>query len=127
MNERTTLEVIAPTVEEAIQQGLAQLGLTADAVSVEVLDSGSKGLFGLGGRQVRVLLTVNPPVMEKPASPPEPKTAPAKKSGIQAESEGNQTPLREKTCGAETNFTKACGAEIRRTATRSQEDRAHGT
>lgn len=80
MNERTTLEVIAPTVEEAIQQGLAQLGLTADAVSVEVLDSGSKGLFGLGGRQVRVLLTVNPPVMEKPASPPEPKTAPAKKA-----------------------------------------------
>lgn len=80
MNERTTLEVIAPTVEEAIQQGLAQLGLTADAVSVEVLDSGSKGLFGLGGRQVRVLLTVNPPVMEKPASTPEPKTAPAKKA-----------------------------------------------
>ncbi len=37
MNERTTLEVIAPTVEEAIQQGLSQLGLTADAVSVEVL------------------------------------------------------------------------------------------
>lgn len=80
MNERTTLEVIAPTVEEAIQQGLAQLGLAADAVSVEVLDSGSKGLFGLGGRQVRVLLTVNPPVMEKPASPPEPKTTPAKKA-----------------------------------------------
>lgn len=61
MNERTTLEIIAPTVEEAIQQGLAQLGLTADAVSVEVLDSGSKGLFGLGGRQVRVRLSVNPP------------------------------------------------------------------
>jgi spoIIIJ-associated protein len=61
MNERTTLEIIAPTVEEALQQGLAQLGLTADAVSVEVLDSGTKGLFGLGGRQVRVRLTVNPP------------------------------------------------------------------
>jgi spoIIIJ-associated protein len=28
---------------------------------VEVLDSGTKGLFGLGGRQVRVRLTVNPP------------------------------------------------------------------
>jgi spoIIIJ-associated protein len=56
----TTLEIIAPTVEEALSQGLSQLGLTADAVSVEVLDSGSKGLFGLGGRQVRVRLTVNP-------------------------------------------------------------------
>lgn len=61
MTERTTLEIIAPTVEEALAQGLAQLGLPADAVSVEVLDSGSKGLFGLGGRQVRVRLTVNPP------------------------------------------------------------------
>src|SRR5512144_1342752 len=60
MNERTTLEIIAPTVEEAISQGLAQLGLTADAVSVEVLDAGNKGLFGLGKPQVRVRLTVNP-------------------------------------------------------------------
>ena len=61
MNERTTLEIIAPTVEEAIAQGLAQLGLTADAVSIEVLDAGSKGFFGLGKPQVRVRLTVNPP------------------------------------------------------------------
>src|SRR5512141_201865 len=60
MNQRTTLEVIAPTVEEAIAQGLAELGLTADAVSVEVLDAGNKGLFGLGRPQVRVRLTVNP-------------------------------------------------------------------
>jgi spoIIIJ-associated protein len=60
MNQRTTLEVIAPTVEEAIAQGLAQLGLTADAVSVEVLDAGNKGFFGLGKPQVRVRLTVNP-------------------------------------------------------------------
>src|SRR5512140_408582 len=61
MNERTTLEIIAPTVEEALAQGLAQLGLPADAVSVEVLDSGTKGLFGRGGRQVRVRLTVHNP------------------------------------------------------------------
>ena len=43
MTERTTLEIIAPTVEEALAQGLAQLGLPADAVSVEVLDSGQQG------------------------------------------------------------------------------------
>ncbi len=60
MDQKTTLEIIAPTVEEAIAQGLAQLGLTADAVSVEVLDAGNKGLFGLGKPQVRVRLTVNP-------------------------------------------------------------------
>ena len=61
MNEKTTLEIIAPTVEEAIAQGLAQLDLSADAVSVEVLDAGTKGLFGLGRHQVRVRLTVVPP------------------------------------------------------------------
>jgi spoIIIJ-associated protein len=75
MSDRTTLEIIAPTVEEALSQGLAQLGLSADAVSVEVLDSGSKGLFGLGGRQVRVRLTVNPPPGEvAPAAQPKPAT-----------------------------------------------------
>lgn len=74
MSDRTTLEIIAPTVEEALSQGLSQLGLTADAVSVEVLDSGSKGLFGLGGRQVRVRLIVNPPPgQDVPAAAPKPK------------------------------------------------------
>ncbi|MEW6085266.1 MAG: RNA-binding cell elongation regulator Jag/EloR [Chloroflexota bacterium] len=79
MNQRTTLEIIAPTVEEALAQGLAQLGLTADRVSVEVLDAGNKGLFGFGKAQVRVRLTVIPegglPVeAAKPAKPaPEPK------------------------------------------------------
>ncbi|HET6596097.1 MAG TPA: RNA-binding cell elongation regulator Jag/EloR [Anaerolineales bacterium] len=80
MNQRTTLEIIAPTVEEAIAQGLAELGLTADAVSVEVLDAGTKGFFGLGKTQVRVRLTVNPPpgtadidpgTKTTPVSPPE--------------------------------------------------------
>jgi spoIIIJ-associated protein len=70
MNQRTTLEVIAPTVEEALAQGLAQLGLPAQAVSVEVLDAGTTGLFGLGGRQVRVRLMVNPPGGPPPYVPP---------------------------------------------------------
>jgi spoIIIJ-associated protein len=55
---RTKLEVIAPTVEEALAKGAAELGLPEEAFDVEVLDSGSKGLFGLGSRQVRVRLTV---------------------------------------------------------------------
>ncbi len=58
MNERTTLEKIAPNVEEAIAQGLVELGLGKDAVDVEVLDEGSRGLLGIGGRQARVRLTV---------------------------------------------------------------------
>jgi spoIIIJ-associated protein len=58
--EKTTLEVIAPTVEDAVQKGLAQLNLPQDAVDVEVLDAGSRGLFGLGSRQARIRLTIKP-------------------------------------------------------------------
>jgi spoIIIJ-associated protein len=80
MNEKTTLEVIAPTVEEALAQGLAQLGLPAEAVRVEVLDAGTKGLFGLGGRQVRVRLTVGAPEEKdaNPKPPPAPSVVEAK-------------------------------------------------
>jgi spoIIIJ-associated protein len=56
--EKTTLEIIAPSIEEAVAKGLAQLGLSKDAVDVEVLDPGSKGLFGLGVRQARIRLRV---------------------------------------------------------------------
>lgn len=56
--EKTTLEIIAPTVEEAVQKGLAQLNLPQDAVDIEVLDAGSRGLFGLGSRQARIRLSI---------------------------------------------------------------------
>jgi spoIIIJ-associated protein len=58
MNERTTLEKIAPSIEEAITEGLAELNLTENDVDIEVLDNGSRGLFGVGSRQARVRLTV---------------------------------------------------------------------
>jgi spoIIIJ-associated protein len=70
--QRPTLEKIAPTIEEAIEEGLAELGLTQDAVDVEVLDEGNKGLFGLGSRQARVRLTIkgeSDPVSEVAISP----------------------------------------------------------
>jgi len=57
-DEKTTLELIAPTLEEAIERGLEQLGVTEDDVDIEELDKGNKGLFGLGNRQARVRLTV---------------------------------------------------------------------
>jgi spoIIIJ-associated protein len=55
---RTSLEIIAPSIEEAVAQGLEELGLTEEAVDIEVLDTGSKGLFGLGSRQARVKLSI---------------------------------------------------------------------
>lgn len=56
--QRTSLEIIAPTIEEATAKGLAELGLPREAVEVETLDEGSRGLFGLGSRQARVRLTI---------------------------------------------------------------------
>jgi spoIIIJ-associated protein len=58
IKEKTTVEVHAPTVEEAIEQGLDQLGLPRDAVDVQVLDEGHSGFLGLGNRDVRVKLVV---------------------------------------------------------------------
>jgi spoIIIJ-associated protein len=69
MNERTNVEKIAPTVEEAVAEGLAELGLTEESVDVEVLDGGSRGLLGLGGRQARVRLSVKNSLAEAPAAP----------------------------------------------------------
>jgi spoIIIJ-associated protein len=76
--ERTTLEVIAATVDEAVAQGLAQLGLAKDAVEVEVLDVGGKGFLGIGGRQARVRLTVkavDATPAPKPALPQTPRAS----------------------------------------------------
>lgn len=56
--EKTTLEIIAPSVEEAVTRGLSQLGLPSDAVEVEVLDPGSHGFLGIGGRQARIRLSI---------------------------------------------------------------------
>ena len=55
---RTSLEVIAPSVEEAVARGAAELGLPPDDFEVEVLDEGGKGFLGLSARQARVRLTV---------------------------------------------------------------------
>jgi len=59
MNEqKTTLEIIAPSVAEAVEKGLDQLGLPREAVSVEVIDKGKDGFLGLGNRKVRVRLSI---------------------------------------------------------------------
>ncbi len=55
---RTSLEVIAPNVEEAIARGANELGLPPEAFDVEIIDEGGRGFLGLGNRQVRVRLTI---------------------------------------------------------------------
>lgn len=59
MNEkRASIEIIAPSIDEAIEKGLDDLGLPQESVEIEVLDEGTRGLFGLGSRQARIRLTI---------------------------------------------------------------------
>ena len=54
-----SMESSAKTMEEAVTQGLEKLGVSLGDVSIDILDEGSKGLFGLiGGKPARVRLTV---------------------------------------------------------------------
>jgi spoIIIJ-associated protein len=63
--QRATLEIIAPTINEAIEKGLTELELTREAVEIEILDEGSRGLFGLGSHQARVRLIVKQSISEE--------------------------------------------------------------
>ena len=83
-DKKTTLEVIGPSVEDAIESGLDQLGLPRDAVDVEVLDQGQSGFLGIGNRQVRVRLTLVHHEVEEKATP---SPSPAPKKAVQAEFE----------------------------------------
>jgi len=57
-NNRATLEVIAKSVEEAIEKGLSDLGLPRNAVEIDVLDEGGSGILGIGSRQARVRISI---------------------------------------------------------------------
>ena len=79
-----TYESSAKTIEEAISAGLEALGASISDVTVDIIDEGSKGLFGLfGSRLAKVRLTMketeedilaslteNKPAEKKPESRP---------------------------------------------------------
>jgi spoIIIJ-associated protein len=97
MQEKTTLEVIAPTVEEALAKGLEDLGLTAADVSFEVLDSGGKGFLGLGQRQVRIRLTVNGEPEDEQRDPVEKKSAPVVDDASETPVDEKSAPVKKST------------------------------
>jgi spoIIIJ-associated protein len=66
-NTPDPIEVAGPTKEEAIEDGLAQLGLTINDVIIEILDEGSAGMLGFGSREALVRLV--------PLRPPRPQRA----------------------------------------------------
>ena len=51
------VEATGKDVESAVAAGLAKLGLRRNEVIVEVLEEGSRGFLGLGGRQSTVRIT----------------------------------------------------------------------
>ncbi len=69
-----SLDVTGKSVEEAIEKGLAQLGLPRDAVDIKVLREASRGILGIGGEDALVRLT---PAIPEPAAPAPAAAAPA--------------------------------------------------
>ncbi len=89
MSTEQTLEATGATVEAAIAAGLERLGVGRDAVEIEVLDQGSRGLFGLGGREARVRLTVRPvTAAEAPVEPSAPPIVEAAGRAVAEKDEG---------------------------------------
>ncbi len=54
-----TVKKSAKTVQEAINLALAELKLSKDEATIEILEEGSKGLFGLGAKDAVVQVTSN--------------------------------------------------------------------
>ncbi|MFB0545708.1 MAG: RNA-binding cell elongation regulator Jag/EloR [Anaerolineae bacterium] len=51
---KKSVEVSARSVDEAIAQGLAQLGKTEEEVEIEVLNRGSRGVLGIGAEDALI-------------------------------------------------------------------------
>jgi len=58
MSDQVIME--GPTVEEAIDAALEELGVQQDAVQFEILAEPGKGLFGAGGKPARVRVWLKP-------------------------------------------------------------------
>ena len=103
-------EASARTVEEAIELGLQELGVSIGDVDVRVVEEGSKGLFGLfGSRMAKVCLTVKASEEDplgnlleekkpakKPAEKPTEKKEAAKKPAEKKEAAKKPVPKQEK-------------------------------
>ena len=103
-------EASARTVEEAIELGLQELGVSIGDVDVRVVEEGSKGLFGLfGSRMAKVCLTVKASEEDplgnlleekkpakKPAEKPAEKKEAAKKPAEKKEAAKKPVPKQEK-------------------------------
>ncbi len=61
-----SVEIVARSVDEAVQEGLTKLDTTMDEVDISVLEEGSKGIFGfIGSKSARVRLEHKPTIKWK--------------------------------------------------------------
>jgi spoIIIJ-associated protein len=59
MNDpKVSLEIIADSVDDALEQASRELSLPVEAFDTEIVDEGTKGLFGFGSRQARYRIIV---------------------------------------------------------------------
>jgi spoIIIJ-associated protein len=91
MSAKDSVEVTAPTVDDAVSQALIQLGATEDDVVIEVLSTPRSGLLGLGSREARVRVSLRPTegAHSEAQSPP---PAPARRA--QSESLASPQPVK---------------------------------
>jgi spoIIIJ-associated protein len=96
-NALKPIDVTAPTLEQAIEQGLARLGLSRDDVIIEIIEEGSRGVLGMGARDASVRLTPlrTPPSQKQPPVPkPLPRSEPEKRSRPEPERRPRPEPER---------------------------------
>lgn len=81
-------EYKAKSVDEAIEEGLQSLNVTREQVTIEVINKGSRGLFGIGSEPavVRIQLQEATPITDKPDE-----TVPTAQTDMQATSKDSPT------------------------------------
>ncbi len=97
-----TIEMQGKTVDEAIQKALEQLEVSRDQVAVEIIEEGSRGLFGLGAKAAKVQVSIPgavheeilPPSQYKPAPPEKEEPAPSDKEHPDPEAKETEKPLK---------------------------------
>ena len=96
-------EFSARTQDEAVEMGLQELGVSIADVDIQVVEEGSKGLFGLfGSRPVKVRLTLKDAEEDPLADlledkkPAKPQAEPEKKQEKKAEKKADKKPVEKK-------------------------------
>jgi spoIIIJ-associated protein len=68
-----TLEIEEKTVDDAINSALKELQVSRDQISVEILEEGTRGLFGIGSKPAKIRVSYGQGEPEPPAPTPSPK------------------------------------------------------